>query len=103
VVLRGNAGHAKAVQVYRPVVLDLWRVSDALTRIRATLAVDPRGGDLAQFLPAIAADATNRTLRARAAVASTLLAGLELAREGVLIIEQEGEVGLVRLAAKQID
>ncbi len=103
VVLRSNAGHAKAVQVYRPVVLDLWRVSDALTRIRATLAANPMGGDLTQFLPAIAADATNRTLRARAAVASTLLAGLELAREGVLIIEQEGEVGLVRLAAKQID
>ncbi len=103
VVLRSNAGHAKAVQIYRPVVLDLWRVSDALTRIRATLAANPMGGDLTQFLPAIAADATNRTLRARAAVASTLLAGLELAREGVLIIEQEGEVGLVRLAAKQID
>jgi segregation and condensation protein A len=100
VVLRGKNGRAE-VQVYRSVGLDLWRVSDALTRIRATLAANPEGGDLTRFLPRIAADATHRTLRARAAVASTLLAGLELAREGALTIEQDEGFGLLRLAAEK--
>jgi segregation and condensation protein A len=101
VVLRGKGGRAEQAPVYRPVVPDLWRVSDALARIRTTLAEHPEGGDLLLFLPGITADTTNRTLRARAAVASTLLAGLELAREGALTIEQEEDYGPVWLLAKQ--
>jgi len=42
----------------------------------------PNGGALGVFLPRIAADAPDRDLRCRAALASTLLAGLELARNG---------------------
>jgi segregation and condensation protein A len=98
VVLRGRGGRPEEALVYRQVVPDLWRVSDALARIRSTLAEHPEGGDLTQFLPGLAADASNRVLRARAAVASTLLAGLELARDGALVIDQGVAFGPVRLA-----
>ena len=100
-VLRGRGGRPEEALVYRQMVPDLWRVSDALARIRLTLADYPEGGDLRRFLPHIAADAADRALKARAAVASTLLAGLELAREGDLAIDQEGDFGLVRLIAGQ--
>jgi len=68
---------------------NLWRVTDALTWITALLAVHPEGEDLAAFLPPIAPYDPNRTVRVRTAVASTLLAGRELAREGALTITQE--------------
>jgi segregation and condensation protein A len=64
-------------------------VTDVLTRITALLAARPEGGELAGFLPPIARDDPNRAIRARTAVASTLLAGPELAREGVVTIEQD--------------
>jgi segregation and condensation protein A len=99
VVLRGRGGRPDEAPVYRPVVPDIWRVSDALARIMAALAEHPEGGDLTLFLPHIAADGASRELRARAAVASTLLAGLELAREGVLEIEQDASFSVVRLAS----
>ena len=40
------------------------------------------------FLPRIGPAAPERELRCRAAVASTLLAGLELARDGRLVLDQ---------------
>jgi segregation and condensation protein A len=60
-----------------------------LARIQTLLAEHPAGGDLAAFLPPVAGEATDRPLRARAAVASTFLAGLELAREGTLTLAQD--------------
>jgi chromatin segregation and condensation protein Rec8/ScpA/Scc1 (kleisin family) len=44
---------------------------------------------LAVFLPVITGASPNRELRCRAAVASTLVAGLELARIGGLGLEQD--------------
>ena len=100
VVLRGRGGRTEEALVYRQVVPDLWRVSDALARIRATLAEQPEGGELAVFLPRISAGIETRDLRARAAIASTLLAGLELAREGALRIEQDEACGPISFIAK---
>ena len=54
------------------------------------LAERPAGGELGAFLPRIEADGPDRELRCRAAVASTLVAGLELARGGALMLEQDG-------------
>jgi segregation and condensation protein A len=101
VVLRGRGGRPEEAPLYQPVIPDLWRVTDALVRIRSILADHPEGGDLSQFLPVLSADVANRDLRARAAVASTLLAGLELAREGVLTMEQEADFQSIRLGADQ--
>ena len=68
-----------------------------MSRITELLAAHPGGGELAAFLPPIALDDPNRTVRARTAVASTLLAGLELAREGALTITQEAPIAEIRL------
>jgi segregation and condensation protein A len=89
VMLRGPDRTFGDEPVYMPAIPDLWRVTDALARIAALLAVHPGGGDLAAFLPPIASDDPNRTIRARTALGSTFLAGLELAREGALTITQE--------------
>ncbi|MBV8915028.1 MAG: segregation/condensation protein A, partial [Acetobacteraceae bacterium] len=81
---------------YRPKLPKLWRVQDALARITRLLAERPDGGALADFLPAVAAVAPKRELRCRAAVASTLVAGLELARNGALAVVQKEPGDTVR-------
>jgi segregation and condensation protein A len=97
VVLRGRAGAPAEMPLYRPVIPPLWRVPQALARIRALLADHPEGGALADFLPPLAADAPDRALQARAAVASTFLAGLELARDGQIRLVQAAAFGAVTL------
>ena len=69
--------------------IKLWRVPDAMARITRMLGEQPRGGALASFLPALQAEAENQELRCRAAVASTFLGALELARQGALDLQQE--------------
>ncbi|MFL5338085.1 MAG: segregation/condensation protein A [Geminicoccaceae bacterium] len=74
-------------RVYRPQLPLLWRAPDALDRIRTLLPGLPEGATLEQFLPPPAgADAA---LWRRSALASTLLAGLELSRDGAVTLEQD--------------
>ena len=72
----------------RPRPPQLWRVPDALARMDRLLGELPDGSPLAAFLPAIGGAGPGRTLRYRAAVASTLIAGLERARDGALALDQ---------------
>jgi segregation and condensation protein A len=65
------------------VVPDLWRIPDALAHIRTMLAEHPERGTLTRFLPPIA---------------PTFVAGLELAREGALRLEQGEDFAIVRIA-----
>ena len=74
-------------QAIRPQPPRLWRVADAVARITHLLDTLPPGSRLATFLPSIDDDPP-RELRCRAAVASTLVAGLELARTGSLTLSQ---------------
>jgi segregation and condensation protein A len=85
-VLRVPAQHAAA---YRPLPPPLWKVIDAIARLTKLLSVLPDGSPLDAFLPEIGGEASSRKLRCRAAVVSTLLAGLEQARSGALVLEQE--------------
>jgi segregation and condensation protein A len=73
----------------RPRPPPLWRASDALPRLRQLLGVLPDGSPLAAFLPQLGTEEPDSVLRARAALSSTLIAGLELARDGVLALEQD--------------
>ena len=66
----------------------LWRVPDAMARITQLLAARPEGGALASFLPRVDGAEAEKELRCRAAVASTFLGGLELARGGTVTIDQ---------------
>ena len=73
--------------------LPFWRVPDALALMRrrlGTLAEENGAGAaaLAHFLPRVPRGPPRYTLRCRAALASTLMASLELARDGEATLEQ---------------
>jgi segregation and condensation protein A len=82
---------------YQPRPLTLWSVKDALQRLAALLGSVPDWTNLDRFLP----ETLGGPLERRAALASTLLAGLEMARGGEVRLRQEREFGpiLVRRGA----
>ncbi|MBN8908207.1 MAG: segregation/condensation protein A, partial [Rhodospirillales bacterium] len=82
---------------FRPRPPPLWRASDALSRLRQLLGVLPDGSSLQAFLPQLAAEEPDSALRARAALSSTLIAGLELTRDGVLALDQDAAWTPVRV------
>ena len=78
--------------VYRPARLALCTVPEARDRILRRLADSPDGATLGQCLPAPPAaidDEIHTVLRWRSAWASALVAGLELARQGDVVMGQE--------------
>ncbi len=88
---------AASGKTYRPARAKLWSVQDALGRLQMMIGRLPDDGSLwaslEQFLPELAADGRQQ----RAALASTLLAGLELARDGTLLLRQEAAFGPILL------
>ena len=78
---------------------------DALARLRRMLpAVPPEGAALERFLPETTDDGPDAVLWRRAALASTLLAGLELGREGAAsLLQEEAFGGIVVAPAGQSD
>jgi segregation and condensation protein A len=73
-------------QVYTPRVHVLFRIPDALVRMRATLAELEAPMKLTGFLPRMPEVVAERELVARSAVASTFFATLELARTAELAL-----------------
>ncbi len=88
---------ATAATPYTPRRAPFWSVADALTRLGRMLGRSRQWTALGEFLPPIAGD----VVAMRAALASTLLAGLELARQGQADLRQEASFGpiLVRAAS----
>lgn len=84
-------------RVYRPRPPQLWRVPDALARIRALLPSLTAGVALNQLIPS-APEGEGAVLWQRSALASTLLAGLELSRDGAVRLEQDEAFGAVWIA-----
>lgn len=78
-------------QVYRPVLQASFHIPDALARIRAALAGLDAPINLTGFLPQMPKMVKDRELVARSAVSSTLVAALELARTGELVLENGGD------------
>ncbi len=91
---------AELAAVYRPRPPAFWRVSQAIGRIEAMLSEQPEGAGHTAFLAAIATDGAYRERQCRAAVASTLVAGLELARQGGVVLWQELDWGEISVRAK---
>jgi segregation and condensation protein A len=79
----------------------LWSVKEALQRLAALLGSLPDWTSLDQFLP----PTLGGPLERRGALASTLLAGLEMAREGAVRLRQEQAFGpiLVRRASSGVE
>ena len=89
---------AEPAPVYRPNPPDLWRIPDALRRIAELLGQHPTGLALERCVPQFPQHTPDRPLRIRAALASSLVAGLELARDGAVTLEQDQAFGQVLLA-----
>jgi segregation and condensation protein A len=88
---------------FQPRPPPLWTTSDALARVARLLAVLPDGSPLAAYLPPISQDAPARALRCRAALASTLIAGLERARDGALSLDQDADWKPIRVTRRRDD
>jgi segregation and condensation protein A len=84
----------------RPRPPPLWAASDAPARLTRLLDVLPEGSPLAAYLPAIPQTAPMRALRCRAAIASTLIAGLERARDGALVLDQDADWRPIRVTRR---
>ncbi len=82
-------GRGARTRRYRPKPLTIWTVRDALARFGALLGSLPDWASLERFLP----ERLSGTIERRAALASTLLAGLEMARSGAVSLRQERTFG----------
>ena len=80
-------------RIYRPNPPPLWRVPGALARMRRLLAAMPQGAALEAFLPTGGGQGPTARLQRRAALASTLVAGLELSRDGAALLDQDAAFG----------
>jgi segregation and condensation protein A len=78
---------------YKPRPLTLWTVQDALRRLGELVGELPEWATLEQFLPGHLHNPTER----RAALSSTLIASLEMARGGVVRLRQEEAFGPILL------
>lgn len=85
---------AMALRPYRPKPRRLWSVQDALARLTRVLGDLPSWAVLQRFLPE-AGDLD--TVERRAALASTLIASLEMARGGGLDLRQDRAFGPILL------
>ncbi len=81
-------------RTYHPAAVPFWSVQDALGRLSAMLGRMLDWTVLEQWLPELPSD----PLAWRAATASTLLAGLELARDGQMRLRQDQPFGPILLA-----
>ena len=91
--------------VYRPARLALCTVAGSRDRILRRLAESPAGATLGQCLPespTAAEGETQTMLRRRSAWASTLVAGLELARQGEVVLAQVAAFDPIHLSLIEV-
>ena len=81
----GALRRAAANKPYRPPTVSLWSVHQALTRLASLMGSLPDWSTLDAYLP----EGLGTALERRGALASTLLAGLEMARGGAVRLRQE--------------
>lgn len=88
---------AHRADTYRPKRQRLWSVQDALARLGMLVGQVPDWTELSRFLP----DTIATPLERRGAMASTLLASLEMARTGTARLRQESAFGPILLRGTQ--
>jgi segregation and condensation protein A len=74
---------------YRPKPMTYFSVQDALARLSRLIGSVPDWSTLESFLP----EGLDPGLPRRAALSATLVAGLEMAREGGIVLRQEAQFG----------
>ena len=86
---------------YRLPPRTLWPVPGSIARIRDRLAVLPDGSALTSFLPDLEVEEPD-SFRARSALASTLVASLELARDGQLTLNQKEPWNVIQVGQQSL-
>jgi len=87
--------------VYRPLHFDLYAVAEARNRILRLLGETPDGVPLERLLPdpeALSECAPRSAVRRRSAWSSTLIASLELARQGDVMLGQDADFQPIHVA-----
>jgi len=90
---------ANALKIYRPRLTQLWTVQDALSRLANMLGSLPDWTELELYLPKDMATPLQR----RGAMASSLLAGLEMARSGRVQLRQDSDFGPILLGRTGVE
>jgi segregation and condensation protein A len=94
-MLRGRNEQPDEEAVYRPGLADLFRIPEALLRMRALVATMSEPRPLQDFLPEVPAERRGKTPFVRSAVASTFVAALELCRGAFVGLNQEEDFDTV--------
>ena len=101
-VLRREAPEERsAPTTYQPIVHQLWSLSDAIAHLRQLLVNRPEGYELANCLLQVFGPAELEALSTRKAVAVTLMAALELAKNGMASLEQNRPFGPIKLTGRE--
>jgi segregation and condensation protein A len=96
-LLRGHIAALRrqaSTRRYTPRPMVWWSVQDALRRLGAMMGQAPDWTELQRFLPEMTSEGS---LARAGAIASTLLAGLEMARAGAIDLRQEETFGPIML------
>ncbi|MDN3563024.1 hypothetical protein ACFQY5_38455 [Paeniroseomonas aquatica] len=96
-MLEGREGQPAQAPAYQPALLDLWRVPEAIEHVTQLLRQRPEGLPLADCLPPVLPGTVRCQLQQQAALASTLVASLELARDAMLEMNQAVAFGSISL------
>ena len=99
-VLRDREEHPAEAQVYRPPLATVFRVEDALARLRSQVADMTEARPLAAFLPRLTEAMLREPVVVRSAVASTLIAALELCRAAVVGLDQAQAFGTITVSPR---
>jgi hypothetical protein len=100
----GPAGEVPAATpVYRPALGELFRIPEALIRMRARVAAMREPRPLEAFLPEVPAEKRGEPVIIRSAVASTFVAALELCRGAVVGLDQGDDFGMITVSPRVDD
>jgi segregation and condensation protein A len=97
-----DADAVDTAHVYRPRWLDVYSLAAARARILRRLADSPEGQPFERLLPpapASAESAPPNALRQRSAWTSTLVASLELAKQGEVVLTQDGSFAPIQVGS----
>jgi hypothetical protein len=97
-VLRGRDALPTATPVYRPAIAEVFRIPEALRRMRARVAEMSEPRPLEVFLPEVPAEKRGEPVIVRSAVASTFVAVLEPCRGAVVGLDQAEDFGMITVS-----
>jgi segregation and condensation protein A len=99
-VLRGRDELPAQTEIYRPPMPDLFRIPEALVRMRARVADMTGPRPLGDFLPTVPPQRRGEWVVVRSAVESTFVAALELCRGSVVGLDQTEVFGAITVSAR---